>query len=249
MNELVSCIVPVYDSAAFLGETLDSVLAQTYAPLEVIVVDDGNAADTRALVERYGERVGYLAASPGGHPGACNAGITAARGEYIALLDAGDIWLPGKTARQMDALAAHPEAGASVTLVQNFWMDEIAADRARFVQSRRGQPVPGYAYISLLARRGAFEQVGVFDPALRYAADTEWFLRAEQRGVKVELVREVLVTRRMHATGPSEAETAASRAEHLEVFKRYRDSQLERTLEAQAQAEAQAEAEAQKTGT
>ncbi len=107
MPPLVSVIIPAYNAQAFLRATLDSVLAQTYDRLEVIVVDDGSTDDTGAVVaavKATDPRVRLITKTNGGVSSARNAGIAAARGDYVAFLDADDIWHPEKIAAQIDVL-------------------------------------------------------------------------------------------------------------------------------------------------
>ena len=107
MPPLVSVIIPAYNAQAFLRATLDSALAQTYGNLEVIVVDDGSRDDTVAIAEAYAARdarVHLLKKTNGGVSSARNAGIAASRGDYVAFLDADDVWHPEKIAAQMETL-------------------------------------------------------------------------------------------------------------------------------------------------
>ncbi|HZQ06440.1 MAG TPA: glycosyltransferase family A protein [Anaerolineae bacterium] len=228
MNPLVSAIVAVYNGERFLGETLESILAQTYAPLEAIVVDDGSTDGTRAVVESFGERVRYFWQTNQGQPTARNLGVAKAHGEFIAFLDADDVWHPEKTARQVACLQNDSTIGATVTQVQNFWMDEVREEGERMKHQRLAQVQPGYKAYSLLARKTVWNQVGALNPILKHASDTEWFLRAQERGVRIELVQTVLVYRRLHRNNYSRKYAERSRQEHLRVFKAYYDRQRAR---------------------
>ena len=103
----VSVVIPCYNGAAFLRETLDSVLAQTHAPLEVIVVDDGSTDDSAAIAESYGPPVRVIRQRNQGESVARNRGIDEARGDWIAFIDSDDVWKPGKLERQL--AAAQPD--------------------------------------------------------------------------------------------------------------------------------------------
>jgi glycosyltransferase involved in cell wall biosynthesis len=111
---LVSVVIAAYNAAQFLPETLDSVFAQTYGSLEVIVVDDGSTDGTRTLLEAYPPRIRLIRQAHGGLAAARNAGLRAANGDFIALLDADDLWLPEKIAVQVEVARRHPEAGMIV---------------------------------------------------------------------------------------------------------------------------------------
>ncbi len=111
---LVSVVIPTYNRAYCLARTIDSALAQTHRNLEVIVIDDGSADGTRALVtSRYGgeARLHYIYQVNSGVCAARNAGFQVARGEYIALLDSDDAWEPWKLELQVACLEKHPEIG------------------------------------------------------------------------------------------------------------------------------------------
>src|SRR6266576_3496761 len=107
----VSVVIPAYNAGAFLGEALDSVLSQTYQPLEVIVVDDGSDDETPQIVADYNGKVTYLRRSRGGPASARNTGVRAAKGDWIAFLDADDIWMPGLLGKLVDV------AGTAADLV------------------------------------------------------------------------------------------------------------------------------------
>lgn len=107
---LVSVIIPTYNAAATLGETLDSVFAQTWTDMEVIVVDDGSQDGSQAVLERFGDRVRVVRQANGGLASARNAGARLAQGRFIALMDADDLCEPERIALQVQALQAFPEA-------------------------------------------------------------------------------------------------------------------------------------------
>ncbi len=108
---IISVVIPTYNRAAFICRAVDSALGQTYAPLEVVVVDDGSKDDTREVLRKYGDRIRYVAKENGGVSSARNVGVREATGEYIAFLDSDDTWVPEKLAVQMDIFRAHPDYG------------------------------------------------------------------------------------------------------------------------------------------
>ncbi len=112
--DLVSVIIPSYNRAYCIATTVDSVLAQSHGNLEILIVDDGSKDATRELIaERYGRepRVRYLHQANAGVSAARNHGLRLATGDYLALLDSDDIWLPWKLEAQLRCLAALPSAG------------------------------------------------------------------------------------------------------------------------------------------
>jgi len=107
----VSVVIPTFNRARLVGLTIDSVLAQSYRDMEIIVVDDGSTDDTPQVLAKYGDRIRAIRQPNGGMNAARNAGIAQARGEYLALLDSDDLWLPFKTALQVELLDRFPQTG------------------------------------------------------------------------------------------------------------------------------------------
>jgi glycosyltransferase involved in cell wall biosynthesis len=125
---LVSVIVPAYNAGRFIDETIASALAQTYQRREIIVVDDGSTDDTADRVRRY-PSIAYLRQANAGVAAARNAGILASRGDYIALLDHDDVWLPEKLEVQVSIAARHPASGLVVCDGVHVDGDRIVGDR------------------------------------------------------------------------------------------------------------------------
>ncbi len=109
MDPLVSVVVPAFNSARVIGETLDSALGQTYPRLEIIVVDDGSTDGTEAAVRPYRDHVVYVRQENRGLAAARNTGMARASGALVAWLDSDDLWDPPKIALQVAVLARHPE--------------------------------------------------------------------------------------------------------------------------------------------
>lgn len=223
MNELVSCIIPVYNGAAFLGDAITSVLEQTHTQHQIIVVDDGSTDETRAVAEAFGARIEYVWQPNAGQTAARMRGIELMRGSWVTFLDADDLWLPVKTAVQLEYCAARPGLDATVTLFQNVWQDP--AQQARYENSNHplAKAAAGYNLSTLLARRELWERVGPLDTRLRHAASLDWFLRAEELGCVIELIPQVLLHRRLHTENLSRNNLIRSQQEHLRVMKAHMD--------------------------
>jgi glycosyltransferase involved in cell wall biosynthesis len=115
VSESVSVVIPSYNRGHCLPDTIASVLAQTVAPLEILVVDDGSSDATREICARYPAPVRYIWRPNGGASAARNTGMREARGDLIAFLDADDVWEPTKLEVQLALHSAHPEVGWSFT--------------------------------------------------------------------------------------------------------------------------------------
>jgi glycosyltransferase involved in cell wall biosynthesis len=216
---LISCIVPVYNGERYLSEALDSILAQTRAPEQIIVADDGSTDGTAGVLASYGDRVLYLY-QPNTRPSAArNLGLRAAEGEFVTFLDSDDRWHPEKLARQLARFEARPEIDYCVTHVQNFWVPELQEEAERFRGHPRSAPVAGYVTQTLMARRSLFDRIGPFNAELKNADAADWFLRADAAGALSELLPDVLVYRRLHPGNRSRTLEANSRDEFLRLLK------------------------------
>ncbi len=107
MAPLVSIILNNYNYGHFLAASIDSALAQTYAPIEVIVVDDGSTDNSRHILAGYGDRIRLVLKANGGQSSAFNAGFAVSNGDYIAFLDSDDLFTPNKVARMMEIASAN----------------------------------------------------------------------------------------------------------------------------------------------
>ena len=203
-ESLISTIVPVYNGERYLRETLDSILRQTYRPVEIIVVDDGSTDGIGSVVAEYGERVRYVWQPNAGETAARNRGLALAQGEFVAFLDADDLWHPEKLARQMTRLQERPEIDLCFTHFQNFWVPELAEERERYQQHPLSRPLSAYTICTLLARSTAFERFGIFtDDGSRTPQNMIWFLHASEQGATIEILPDVLMYRRLHSNNRS----------------------------------------------
>jgi len=195
----ISCIVPVYNGERFLAEALDSILAQSLAPFEVIVVDDGSTDTTPAVATRYGQRITYIRQDNAGPSAARNRGVRAARGELVAFLDADDIWRPDKLARQAARFAARPELDISLSHACNFWTAEMRHEEEHFRGPRSGV-LPAQ---TLVVRRTLFDRIGLFDVERVHREVPDWLFQASQQGAIMETLPDVLADRRIHDSNRS----------------------------------------------
>lgn len=127
---LVSVVIPSYNRAHLIGSTVDSVLSQSYKQVEIIVVDDGSVDATRQALEQYGPSVRYIYQKNAGVCSARNTGFRHARGEFIALLDSDDRWMPWKLEAQIRLFRQHPEVGM-------IWTDMVAEDEHGHILDQR----------------------------------------------------------------------------------------------------------------
>jgi len=194
-NSLVSVIIPVFNGARFLRQALKSVFAQDYSPLEVIVVDDGSTDGSAAIAAAFPEVV-LLTQTNQGAWVARNKALARVRGEFIAFLDADDLWLPGKLTAQVAWLKANPEFGYVAAKFRNFL--EKGTPRPPWIKQEQLEEDLSGGVANLMVRREAFDVVGPFDTTTLRGADLDWVVRARDAGIQGGIVDAVLMKRRIH---------------------------------------------------
>lgn len=200
----VSVIIPAYNAARTLAETLDSVFAQSHPAAEVFVVNDGSS-DATADVARGFAGVRLLGQANAGPGPALNAGIAAARGDVLAFLDADDLWTPGAMAAQLALLARDRAADAAVGDMEEFVCpSEPAESAARFLpRSRRTGWISGATSV----RADSFRRVGGFG-ALGGGHWIDWMDRAKRAGLVFAGSGELVLRRRLHGSSLTMKEDA-----------------------------------------
>lgn len=201
---IVSVIIPTYNRKHFLLEAVDSVFAQTYRDLEVIVVDDGSTDGTGEALGRHKPRLIYTYQANKGAGAARNRGIELARGEFIAFLDSDDLWLPKKLEIQVAFMDQNPEA-------QICYTDEIWVRKGVRVNPRKKHTkYSGWIYShclplciispsSALIREEVFGHIGTFDPRLPVCEDYDLWLRVACRFPVFFIPQKLIVKRGGHA--------------------------------------------------
>ena len=199
---LVSVIIPTHNCGAYIADAIESVLAQTYSVCEIIVIDDGSTDQTRTSLAPYLGKIQYLNQNNRGVSAARNTGIARARGEFVALLDADDIWFPTKLELQVQALQSYPDAGWAFADFLDFDDSGVTGSsrfntwpgvRAWFERHRVGESTIacGAIYVdllqnnwmhtsSVLVRKEVLKVVGPFDDTLHGPEDHDLWLRIAQ---------------------------------------------------------------------
>ena len=219
----VAVVIPAWNVERYIGEAIESVLAQTAPADSIVVVDDGSTDSTAEIAGRY-PTVRLLRQEHAGAGAARNRGAAATDEALLAFLDADDVWLPDKLEQQLPRLE-EPGVGAVFGLVQNFLSPDVADVLGAMEFERRA--LPGYLASAAVVRRADWEQVGPFvtEPVIDWA---EWYLRLVERQTAIAVVDKVVARRRVHG-GNQTMQPSQDRAAYVRIVKaaldrRHRDT-------------------------
>ena len=200
----LTVVTPSYNQAAFLEETLRSVLLQGHAGLEYLVMDGGSQDGSADLIRRYAPWLaGWVSERDAGQAAAINCGLRQATGEVLAWLNSDDAYLPGAVETVMQVFAKRPEV--DVVYGSAVFVNEAGEQVGRYegrplargvrrMQYWKGWPLP---QPTAFFRRRLLDEYGLLDESLHYAVDYEWFVRLSQRA-RLECVDATLATYRLH---------------------------------------------------
>jgi glycosyltransferase involved in cell wall biosynthesis len=221
----VSVIIPVYNDVEFLGQAIQSALDQNLPKedLEIVVVDDGSTADVRGPLAPFSDTVVYVRQDNNGPAAARNRGVASSRGAHVAFLDSDDYWLAGRLSAML-ALAAECSPALITT---DFYYETrgVRAEQSRFVQNDRlwffdlpaDEQYPRALEESLFSSmtfmpRALFDELGGFNPVLRFAEDYEFAVRALSRGIPIRMVKQPLAVYRYLRPGASTTVSSPEKA-------------------------------------
>lgn len=213
---LVSVIIPVHNGADFLAQAVDSVARQDYAPLEILVIDDGSTDATAALAAGM-PNVRCWSQTHAGVAAALNAGIAQARGDWFAFLDHDDLWTPGKLSLQAQVLLDDPTVDLVSGITEQFFEAPALAQSLRIDPAH--ERLAGRMLSATLIRRTAFERVGPFDPAFVLASGLEWQSRAMALKLRATPLEVVVHRRRIHGANHS-LQRERLQAEYFRLLRR-----------------------------
>jgi len=232
----VSIVIPAYNVAPYIGETLATVFAQTFTDFEVLIVNDGSpdTEEFERAIMPYRERIRYLKQENRGASAARNAGLCAARGELVAFLDADDLWLPNYLAEQLkfigeygcdlacaDALIFGASADAGQSYMDSLMKSAPPEGLVTFlelVNADRSLITSG-----VVVRRDLVLEVGLFDETLRNAQDFDLWLRLARHGARLAYQRKVLLSYRSRPNSLS-GDAINSHQRELRVFDKIEQS-------------------------
>ncbi len=194
-HSLISVIIPVYNGEYFIADAIQSVLDQNYDPLEIIVVDDGSTDKTKKVVLQFGNKIIYHKKENGGVASARNKGLELAKGEFIAFIDADDVWTNDKLRLQLDILTTNQGSGIVIGFTQK---SPLTLDVGQAKFDKKPHLMLIYSLGSSLIRKSVFKIVGVFNEEMLLSEDTDWFYRAMEVDIQIELHKDIVQYYRFH---------------------------------------------------
>ena len=218
MNPLVSVVIPVFNGERFLRDAVQSVLDQRYAPLEIIIVDDGSTDGTASVARSLPETVRYLHQTNQGPAAARNRGIEQAQGGLIAFADADDLWPQAKLELQLPYLIK--DRGVEIVMGR---IQQVLSSEEEF-----GEPAFSVNLGCAVIRKTVFDRVGLFDETMRYSEDVDWFMRVREAGVAIMTIDAVTLFYRQHEQNMTRGKST-SELNVLKALKRSLDRRREQT--------------------
>ena len=216
---LVTVIIPVFNGERFIAEALQNIQSQGYPALEIIVVDDGSKDKTAAIVQQFESDIRYFRQDNSGPASARNRGLRDASGEFILFLDVDDLW----PENNINLLVEHMLREKDTDIVRGY--AQLAAKDERSGEMKfTGNPKDSFAdYIgAAIYRKSVFSRVGLFDPALLFGEDSDWFVRARESKVKIKQLEEITLFVRRHGANMTEGKNLVE-LNLLHVFKKALD--------------------------
>ncbi len=215
---LLSVLIPTYNVARYLAETIHSVLAERWSPLEIVVVDDGSDDHSAEVACSFGPIVRCIRRPHKGLASTRNAAVAASRGQFLLHLDGDDLVVPDSIALRMAAFADDPALDIIVGQLSCFFSPDLDVERRSRLQLP-AQPQQGHLPGTSIIRADVFHRYGGFDEQFSVATDLDWFLRVKEAGAKLRYLSEVVLHRRVHGANMSLTMKQASVHDRATILK------------------------------
>jgi glycosyltransferase involved in cell wall biosynthesis len=215
---MISVVIAVYNGAKFVAAALDSVMHQTSAPGEVIVVDDGSTDASADIAAGFGLPIRVLRRPHRGKAAALNAGVAEARGALLAFIDADDLWNGQKLAQQSAVLDSDSSIEAVFGRIVQFIDMDCRITKPDEIK-QRSKSFVGVSQTSMLIRRAAFDRVGLFNTAM-VADFPEWYARAVCSGIRFKCLESIVAYRRVHRDNTSRLQRKDIEGDYLKLVRK-----------------------------
>ena len=194
----ISVLIPFYNTEKYLAEAIQSVFNQTVEPEEIILLDDGSTDESAKVAERFVPRITLFHQENAGISAARNALLKKANAEYIAFLDADDLWPPDHLKKLLEPFKSNNDLGIASGHVEQFLNDNSEELSKRIPEGQ--EVMPGYVAGASLIKKEVFDEVGLFDENLALAEFIDWFSRAKDAGYAFKLIEDIVLKRRIHSS-------------------------------------------------
>ena len=216
ISSLISVVIPVYNGERYLGQAIESVLAQAHRPLEIIVVDDGSTDGSATLSQQFGPPVRYHYQPNAGVGAARDMGAMLAQGEFLAFLDADDLWVSNKLDLQLCAFMDDPSLDISFGHVRQFYSPELDEE------TRRRIVLPDATFVgchpgTMLLRQTTFRRIGRFRADQQVGQFIDWYARAQEQRLEMQVLPDILMQRRLHGANMS-IQKRAARSDYARIL-------------------------------
>jgi len=215
-NNLISVIIPVHNCEKYLATAIESVLYQTYKNIEIIIIDDGSTDNTAKIACEFKPNINYYYQDNQGAAAARNKGIHLATGDFIAFLDADDIWLKNKLIQQTK-IFKNQDIDCVFSLIQQFHSPELTNKEKAKIKVHDAI-LTGYSPGTMLIKKNTFFKIGGFATNLRMGEFIDWYLRAKEKGLKEFMLNKILMKRRLHSQNMGLREKNA-RSDYIKIIK------------------------------
>jgi glycosyltransferase involved in cell wall biosynthesis len=192
----ISVIIPVYNGERFIAKAITSILDQTYPVYEIIVIDDGSTDNTAEVIKRF-PSINYFYKENAGVSHTLNFGLQKVKGDFITILDADDYFTLDKFEKQIKFLEQNEDVEIVFGCHQRFYdkpSEELTMDEKEDMR----RILPAYFKSGMLARKSAFDKVGLFDESVKMGDFLDWYRRAEDMKVPMKLTDDIVMYRRVH---------------------------------------------------
>jgi len=197
---MISVVIGAFNAEEFIAEAIESVLRQSYKNFELIVVDDGSTDATRRVVESFSELgVILLCQENKGAAAARNSAVGVSKGDYLAFLDADDVWTEFKLQSQLNEFALDTSLDAVFGMVQQVFQAEWERKIAEPIVPDT-ELLKGLTQATMLIKRKSFDRIGPFSEERTVGEFVDWLLRANEAGINFKLMPDLYLRRRIHST-------------------------------------------------
>lgn len=197
-SPLISIMMPTYNNGKYIAQAIESIYAQNYSNIEIIVVDDGSTDNTKEILKQYKD-IKYFYMEHKGISAARNTALENSKGEYIAFLDSDDYWLPNKLSVQMQYFREHPDSQIVFTRYENIFEKEELKQNKRAMHEKAIEDSFQQYLPSTVLKKELFDKYGNFDEKFSGIEDAEFIYRISMKGINVKhYINEVFYIRRIH---------------------------------------------------